>query len=79
MKDLMQESTARDFVADAFAHCKFIGYTEAALRLLQKAGISKDDLDEGCIAIELAKDAKTFVESLGKLRVWGREPNVKMP
>ncbi len=79
MKDLLQESTARDFVADAFAHCKFIGYTEAALRLLQKAGISKDDLDEGCIAIELAKDAKTFVESLGKLRVWGREPNVKMP
>ena len=79
MKDLLQESTARYFVADAFAHCKFIGYTEAALRLLQKAGISKDDLDEGCIALELAKDAKTFVESLGKLRVWGREPNVKMP
>jgi catalase len=79
MKDLLQESTARDFVADAFAHCKFIGYAEAALRLLQKAGISKDDLDAGCIALKLAKDAKTFVESLGKLRVWGREPNVKMP
>jgi catalase len=79
IKDLLQESTARDFVADAFAHCKFIGYTEAALRLLQKAGISKDDLDEGCIALELAKEAETFVESLGKLRVWGREPNVKMP
>ncbi len=26
-----------------------------------------------------AKDAKAFVESLSKLRVWGREPNVKMP
>ena len=30
MADLLQESTARDFVADAFAHCKFIGYVEAA-------------------------------------------------
>jgi catalase len=62
MKDLLQESTARDFVADAFAHCKFIGYTEAALRLLQKAGISKDDLDEGCIALELAKDKRPLLK-----------------
>ena len=30
MDDLLQESTARDFVADAFAHCKFIGHVEAA-------------------------------------------------
>jgi catalase len=79
MDDLLQESTARDFVADAFAHCKFIGYVEAALPLLEKCGISSDDLDEGCVALETAKDAKTFVGSLGKLRVWGREPNVKMP
>src|SRR6476659_9370839 len=28
MDDLLQESTARDFVADAFTHCKFIGYVE---------------------------------------------------
>ncbi len=79
MDDLVQESTARDFVADAYAHCKFIGYVDAALPLLQKAGISSDDLDEGCVVLAAAKDAKAFVESLGKLRVWGREPNVKMP
>jgi catalase len=79
MSDLLQESTARDFVADAFAHCKFIGYVDAALPLLQKAGISSDDMDEGCVAFASAKDAKTFVDGLGKLRVWEREPNVKMP
>jgi catalase len=79
MDDLLQESTARDFVADAFAHCKFIGYVEAALPLFQKSGISSDDLDEGCITIDSAKDAKAFVEGLGQLRVWGREPNVKLP
>jgi len=79
MDDLLQESTARDFVADAFAHCKFIGYVETALPLLQKSGISSDDLDEGCITIDSAKDAKAFVDGLGMLRVWGREPNVKLP
>ena len=40
MDDLVQESTARDFVADAFAHCKFIGYVEAAMPLFEKAGIA---------------------------------------
>ncbi len=79
MDDLLQESTARDFVADAFAHCKFIGYVQAALPLLEKAGVAAGDLDEGCIAMESAKDAKSFVAGLSKLRVWEREPKVKMP
>jgi catalase len=77
--DLLQESTARDFVSDAFAHCKFIGYVEDALPLIQKCGIAEADLDEGCIILADAKDAKGFVESLGQLRVWEREPKVKMP
>ncbi len=79
MDDLMQESTARDFVADAYAHCKFIAYVEAALPLLEKAGIGSEDLDEGCISLESAKKAKAFVEELGKLRLWGRESSVKLP
>ena len=77
--DLLQESSVRDFVADAFAHCKFIGYVESALSLFEKAGVAADDFDEGCVAIGNSKDAKAFVDNLAKLRVWGREPNVKMP
>jgi catalase len=77
--DLVQESTVRDFVADAFAHCKFIGFVDAAVPLLRKAGISEADYDEGLIALSKAKDAGPFVEGLGKLRVWGREPSVKLP
>lgn len=77
--DLLQDSSARDFVADAFAHCKFIGYVGSALPLLAKAGIATEDLDEGCVVLEGAKGAKSFVDGLAKLRVWGREPNVKMP
>ena len=79
MDDLLQESAARDFVADAFAHCKFIGYVESALPLFEKSGVAVEDFDEGCIAIGSVKDAKSFVDSLSKLRVWGRESNVKMP
>ena len=77
MDDLVQESTARDFVADAFAHCKFIGYVEAVMPLFEKAGIA-DSLDEGCIALKSSKDVAGFVATLGKLRLWDREPNVKM-
>ncbi|WP_375414769.1 catalase [uncultured Bradyrhizobium sp.] len=74
---LVQESTARDFVADAFAHCKFIGYVEAVLPLFEKAGIAAS-LDEGCIVLKSPKDAAGFVATLGKLRHWAREPGVKM-
>jgi catalase len=79
MDDLLQESSSRDFVADAYAHCKFIGYVESAPPLFEKSGVAVDDLDKGCIIIGNPKQAKSFVDSLGKLRVWEREPNVKMP
>ncbi|ASR06733.1 catalase HPII [Rhizobium leguminosarum bv. viciae] len=75
--DLLKEATARDFVADAFVHCKYIGYVETALPLMQKAGIA-DSLDEGVMALGAAKDVPAFIKALGKLRVWGREPSVKL-
>ena len=75
MADLLKESTARDFVADAFAHCKFIGFVEAAAPLLDKAGIARD---EAVIALASAKDAAGFVTRLGDLRLWAREPKVKL-
>ncbi|MGO7900473.1 catalase [Rhizobium ruizarguesonis] len=75
--DLLKEATARDFVADAFVHCKFIGYVETALPLMQKAGIA-DSLDEGVMALGAVKDVPAFIKALGKLRVWGREPSVKL-
>jgi len=76
--DLVRESTARDFVADAFAHCKFIGHVDAAMPLFEKAGIGKPDMDEGFVNLAGAKDVAGFIKRLGQLRVWSREPNVKM-
>lgn len=77
MDDLVKEATARDFVADAFQHCKFIGYDPSAMPLLEKAGIA-DALDEGILVLPSEEGLEGFVSSLGKLRVWGREPSVKL-
>ncbi len=75
--DLVKEAAARDFVADAFQHCKYIGYDQSAIPLLEKAGIASE-VDEGTVQLSGSKDVAAFVEDLGKLRVWGREPSVKL-
>ncbi|MDR6955546.1 catalase [Ancylobacter sp. 3268] len=74
---LLREATARDFVADAFAHCKFIGFTPAAAPLLAKAGIAPD-ADEGLTVLEGSASVSAFVEQCRKLRLWAREASVKL-
>ena len=74
--DVVQEPTARDFVADAFAHCKFIGYVEAALPLFEKAGVA-DSRDEGCIALEGPEGCAQFIATCRQLRFWAREAVVQ--
>ena len=74
---LTGEAAARDFVADAFAHCKFIGFTSGAVPLLQKAGVDPE-ADEGLVALDDAKAVAGFVQSCRKLRLWSREMAVKL-
>ncbi|MFO1146538.1 MAG: catalase, partial [Rhodospirillales bacterium] len=74
---LAKEASARDFVADAFAHCKFIGYTAGAAALLEKAGVPPS-ADDGLIALDSAKSAPAFLKACRALRVWSREPDVKL-
>lgn len=76
-KLLSQEATARDFVADAFAHAKFIGYTSPAQALFDKAGI-RQSLDEACISLGTGKDATRFIEACRALRFWSRESKVNV-
>jgi catalase len=73
---LTQEATARDFVADAFAHLKFVGYVKAALPLLAKAGVP-ESLDGGFIALEGADGCAKFIASCRRLRFWDRQKTVK--
>ena len=74
-KTLAMNKTAKDFVNDAYAHCKFIGYAKQALPLLEKAGIA-EDLDEGCFTLD--EGVAEFVEALGALRYWPREVNADL-
>lgn len=60
---------ARDFVADATAHRKFIAYSAAAVPLLEKAGAV---LDEGFVPLNKTADCGKFVTACRKLRFWDR-------
>jgi catalase len=62
-------------VADAFQHCKFIGHSAVAEPLLDKAGIEPDP---GIMSLTSKKDVDAFVGALGALRLWDREPKVKL-
>ena len=71
---LANEATAKDFLNDAYAHAKFIGYGPDAAALFEKAGLT--DKDDGFIALTKPSDAKTFIEACRVLRFWEREPKV---
>lgn len=68
---LLKLPPARDFVADAYAHYKYIGFTEPALKLMQKAGLP-EDLDDAIVPLKRAGDAKAFLKACAALRFWDR-------
>jgi catalase len=69
-QSLLKNAGAKDFVSDAFAHLKFVGYAEAAKPLFDKAGI---EMDSGFIALDKGKGAGAFIEACRQLRQWDRE------
>ncbi len=72
-QQLAMDAAAKDFLTDAFAHCKFIGLSPELQPLLTKAGLA-DDLDDGCLPLKTKADIKAFVKALAPLRFWAREP-----
>jgi catalase len=66
---LARRPAARDFITDAYAHCKFVGYTDDASALLAATGLASA-LDEGFI--ELNGNAGDFVAHCRQLRHWAR-------
>jgi catalase len=69
---LTKEAAAKDFVSDAHAHCKFIGFVPDAQPLLEAVV----DLDDGCIALDGQGAIVTFLEQCRALRFWERAPAV---
>jgi catalase len=74
-EDLLPNAAVGDFIRDAFGHLKFIGYTEAAMPLFEKAGIA-DALDEACVKLDGSKSVGDFISACRKLRFWKREEAV---
>ena len=65
---------ARDFVADAFAHCKFIGYSGEAGPLFEAAGLG-GLTDDGFVSLA-EHSAADFIARCAKLRFWPRQASV---
>ncbi|MBT2186777.1 catalase [Sphingobium sp. H33] len=74
---LALDAAAKDFVTDAFAHCKYIGVGAEAEPIFAAAGIA-DKLDEACLPLGKAADAKNFIEACRALRFWPRELTVDL-
>lgn len=69
-EELQGMHAARSFVADAFAHAKFIAYSPEAEALFDRAGVGEPDA--GMIALNEPGDAAAFVAVCSALRFWDR-------
>ena len=73
---LQTHTAAKDFVCDAYAHCKFIAYSPEVLPLFEAAALA-DKEDEGFVVLKSKKDAEAFIRAARALRLWTREPVTK--
>ena len=72
---IARDVAVRDFVSDAFAHCKFIGFSPVATPLLKAVGID-ELLDDGCISLKSADVVLRFIKACRGLRYWERESKI---
>ncbi|HLH59985.1 MAG TPA: catalase [Streptosporangiaceae bacterium] len=68
---LAAQPAARDFVTDAYAHCKFIGYTGDAHPLFEASGLASL-MDDGFVSLD-DHDPAEFITQCAKLRFWQRQ------
>ncbi|MDO6568901.1 catalase [Alteromonas sp. 1_MG-2023] len=69
-KSLSMKPEAKDFISDAHAHQKFVGYTSEAMPLIKAAGMG-DAMDDGWLDVaDIKLDA--FIKKLRDLRFWAR-------
>jgi len=74
---LARDAASKDFVSDAFGHCKFIAYSADAKVLFAESRVPPE-LDEGFVPLTKAKDAEAFVHLCRTLRHWPRELTVDL-
>jgi catalase len=75
---LVDIAAAVDWLRNAYAHLKVIGFNEEAGRLLERAGIAVDP-KLGIVDIDRASGLEAFVESAKKHKIWDREKLMHPP
>jgi catalase len=70
---LAANPAVRDFVSDAYAHCKFIGTTDGARPLFAAAGLGDDGTADGGFVDLGEHSAADFVARCRQLRFWDRQ------
>jgi catalase len=70
---LRDAPAARDFVCDAFVHCKFIGFTAEVTALFNAAGLAGAALDDGTAEVKKPTDVGAFLDHCVELRYWPRQ------
>jgi catalase len=74
---MASKPTAKDFVTDAHAHCKFVAVGPNADTLFTAAGITSDMQDDGYLPLTASKKSVNgFVSACRGLRHWPREATV---
>ncbi len=68
---LAASKDARDFIADAFDHGKFIAHTPSARALLD-AALAAGAADEGLVEVTNKRSAEAFLKRCRALRYWER-------
>ncbi len=74
---LAKDAASKDFVSDAFGHCKFIAHSAEAKALFDEARIPPER-DEGFFPLADGKDAEGFIKACRDLRFWPREMKVDL-
>ena len=74
--ELSAQAAAVEWVSNAFAHLKVIGYTAGAQPLLDRAGVKQD---AGIVPLPHNKAVANFMAAAKSGRIWDREPSLRNP
>ena len=75
--ELLGVAAAVDWIRNAFAHLKVIGFTAEASPLLEAAHVARE-ADAGTVSID-GDDFEPFITAAMQHRIWDREPAVRKP
>ena len=71
---LKQKAAALNFICDAFAHLKIIGFTASSMPLLDAAGI---EIDDGVVEVDTRQDTAVYIEAAKRGRYWARAGTIE--